>query len=280
MSIFGTEIWLARGEFFTVLARTFARFAPLELYVTGAAHECRAERCAPDGERIACPSCWIDAPREQRGLRLRSYGAGIRREPALGPGGGAFVVALLATVVFDGFRGTNLYLDFQDAVNWGAGSAESLGTVTMLIVTSSFTLAYIAFCALSSLREEGSLVKTARRYAPTLIPIAAVYFVAHYFVYWLQLGQLSLGNFADPFEREWVPDYDVWVTVPPSVIWAVQVALIVWGHVVAVVEAHRLSLRVNRRPRQALLAQSPIVVLMVAYTFAGLWMLGRSLNGG
>ena len=280
MAIFGTEVWLARGEFFTVLARTFARFAPLEFYVANAEHECRAELCEPASERIGCPACWLDTQREQRGLRLRAYGAGIRREPTFGAGGAAFVVTLLATVVFDGFRGTNLYLDFQDSINWGASTYNSIGSVTMLIVVSGFALAYIAFCALTASREEGSLVKTTQRYAPTLIPIASVYFIAHYFVYWFQLGQLSLGNFADPFEREWVPDYNIWVTVPAGVIWAVQVALIVWGHVVAVIEAHRISLPLHRRPRQALLAQSPIVVLMVGYTFAGLWILGRALSGG
>jgi hypothetical protein len=50
--------------------------------------------------------------------------------------------------------------------------------------------------------------------------------------------------------------------------------------VVAVIEAHRISLPLQRRPRQALLAESPIVPVMVAYTFAGLWVLGRDLSGG
>jgi hypothetical protein len=281
MAVFGSEVWLARGELFAVLARTFARFAPFEFFVERPARECRAQRCRTDDtERINCPSCWLDAPKDVRGLRLRFYGAGIRREPELGPGGAALVVALLATVVYDGFRGTNAFLTFHDAIDWGAGTAESIGSVTMVIVVSGFALAYIAICALASLREERSVVRTARRYAPTLIPIAAVYFVAHYFVYWFQLGQLSLGNFADPFEREWVPDYSIWVTVPPGVIWAVQVALIVWGHVVAVIEAHRISLSLHGRRRPALAAQTPLVFLMVGYTFAGLWVLGKSLSGG
>jgi hypothetical protein len=280
MATFGTETWLERGELFTVLARTFARFAPVELYVRQAQDDCRAHRCESGGERIGCPACWLDAPREKRGLRLRAFGAGIRREPVLGPGGSAFVVALLATVVYDGFRGTSAYLDFQDSINWGATTFDSIGTVTMLIIVSGFTLAYIAVCAVVSFREEGGVLATAQRYAPTLIPIASVYFVAHYFVYWFQLGQLSLGNFADPFEREWVPDYNIWVTVPPAVIWAVQVTLIVWGHVVAVVEAHRIGLRVHRQPRSALAAQVPLVLLMVGYTFSGLWVLGQALGGG
>jgi hypothetical protein len=65
-----------------------------------------------------------------------------------------------------------------------------------------------------------------------------------------------------------------------GVIWTVQVALIVWGHVVAVIEAHRVSLSVQRQPRTALAAQTPLVLLMVSYTFAGLWVLGKSLSGG
>lgn len=45
MAAFGTEVWLARAELFTVIARTFARFAPLELYARRPAGPCRADRC-------------------------------------------------------------------------------------------------------------------------------------------------------------------------------------------------------------------------------------------
>jgi hypothetical protein len=47
----------------------------------------------------------------------------------------------------------------------------------------------------------------------------------------------------DPFEREWVPDYTIWAGVPGALVWYLQVALIVWGHVVAVFAANRLALR-------------------------------------
>jgi hypothetical protein len=46
------------------------------------------------------------------------------------------------------------------------------------------------------------------------------------------------------------------------------------------VEAHRVSLSVHQQPRTALAAQTPLVLLMVSYTFAGLWVLGKSLSGG
>ena len=65
--------------------------------------------------------------------------------------------------------------------------------------------------------------------------------------------------------------------VPGSLVWVIQALLIVWGHLVAVVEAHRISVRFNRDRRRALIAQTPLVALMVAYTFCGLWVLGQAL---
>ena len=60
-------------------------------------------------------------------------------------------------------------------------------------------------------------------------------------------------------------------------MWYLQVALIVWGHVVAVFEAHRVALPIHGAPRRAALAQLPLVLLMVGYTFTGLWVLGQVL---
>lgn len=284
MALFGTEIWLARAELFTVLARTFARFAPLELYVSEPQGPCRAERCEEASERIGCPACWLDAIPEHRGLRLRPYGAGVRREPTLGPGGSAFVVTMLATVVYDGFRGTTTFRRFYDFLVGRldpsiSGESQMVSTLTMGLVVAAFVLAFLVICALVSRFEEGGTTEVARRYAPTLIPIAAVYFIAHYFLYLFYLGQLTPGTVLDPFEREWVGDYRPWTQVDGAVVWYIQVALIVWGHIVAVIEAHRISLQVHRRPLRTFLTQIPVVLLMVGYTFAGLWVLGQALQG-
>ena len=268
MALFGAETWIARAELFTVLARTFSRFAPVEYFV-------RTE----DGEVIGDPEAWIAADRQERGVRLRPYGAGIRREPPLLPGGGAFVVATLATVVFDGYHSSKTYATLVARIFPGeqAGS-ESVGTLAMIVIVGGFLLAFIAVSALVSVFEEGSVSRTAERYAPTLIPIAAVYFAAHYFLYWGYLGQLTPGTLADPLEREWVHDYGPWQPLSGAAVWWIQVVLIVFGHIVAVVEAHRVSLRAQHRSRDALVAQIPFVILMVAYTFSGLWVLGQSLR--
>ena len=280
MAAFGTEIWLSHGEVFTVVARTLARFAPVELYVRRPAGPCRAERCVEE-ERIGCPSCWLDADPDDRGLRLRTYGSGVRREPALGVGGGTFVLALLATVVYDGFSQTQKYVDLQswfvDRSTWLAIHGTLLDTLIMAGVVAAFALAFLLVVTAVSRLEGSSVTDAARRYAPTLIPIAAVYFVSHYFLYMIYASQFTWAAVADPFGHEWVPDATPWTGVPGSLVWYLQVALIVWGHVVAVFEAHRVSLATHVEARRAVMAQVPLILLMVGYTFTGLWVLGQVL---
>ena len=147
MVVFGTEVWLARGELFTVVARTLARFAPVELYVAHARPaSCRANRCVEE-ERVNCPSCWLDADPDDRGMRLRTYGSGCGASRRSAPGGGTFVLALLATVVYDGFSQTQKYVDleswFLDRSTWLALHETLLDSLIMVAVVGAFALAFL-----------------------------------------------------------------------------------------------------------------------------------------
>jgi hypothetical protein len=261
-AVFGAEAWLAHVELFTVMARTLGRFAPLEL-------------------DPASPDDWLAEPPERRHVCLRPYGAGLRVGPPPPAGASAFVLALLATVVYDGFSQTNRFADLEA---WFLDRSAALGdhaavlrTGLMLAIVALFVLAYLAVATLLGGRQ------AARRFAPTLIPIAAVYFVAHYFTYLLVGGQSTLAVLVDPFGRGWNPgglgEYGLWLGIVPAAgVWWVQIVLIVWGHVEGVLAAHRVEL--ERRPagRDALLAQAPLVLLMVGYTMAGLWVLAQQLS--
>ena len=119
-----------------------------------------------------------------------------------------------------------------------------LDSLIMVAVVGAFALAFLLVVTAVSRLEATSVTDAARRYAPTLIPIAAVYFVSHYFLYLVYASQFTWAAVADPFGREWVPDATV-DGVPGSLVWYIQVALIVWGHVIAVFEAHRVSLGVH-----------------------------------
>lgn len=255
-ALFGAETWLGNVELFSVFARTLSRFSPLEL-------------------RPFVPEEWVSSAPEERSARLRLYGSGLRTDPPLPVGGGAFVLATLATVVFDGWSQTDRFGSFQQWFweRWSflAHHVSTLQTLSMVAVVVLFVAAYL----LITRRQAGV-------FAPTLIPIAAVYFTAHYFAYLLIAGQATLGVIIDPFGLSWNPlgwgEYELWKGITPAAfVWWFQVLLIVWGHVAAVFAAHRLALHGSTRGR-ALLGQAPLVALMVLYTVAGLWVLAQQIK--
>lgn len=282
MARYGAEVWLGRAELFTVLARTFARLAPVEFYAHRGTEACRAVRCPDQDERIGCASCFADAAPADRGVRLRSFGSGIHREPPLGTGGGAFVVALLATVVFDGLRGTIHYARLEAKLVNLLPRLDDLpqlrGTLMGILVVASFAAVYLLAATITSRLEQGRPLEIAERYAPTLVPIAAVYFIAHYTLYLFYVGQLTPRVVLDPTGSGWITEYRPWVGVPGGAVWAFQVAAIVIGHVVAVIAAHRVAKPFHQGARRVLLAQLPFLALMVLYTFTGLWVLGQALK--
>ncbi len=255
-ALFGAATWLGNLELFTVLARAFARFGPTEL-------------------TPANPDDYLATDPAERTVRLRPYGAGLRTDPLLPPGGGAFVLTALATVVFDGWSQTDRFGSFQqwfyERWSYLADHVDVLQTLSLLAVVGLFIVAYLVVARGAT-----------REVAPTLVPIAAVYFAAHYFAYLLIAGQYTLGVIVDPFAQGWNPwgmgEYEISKGVAPAaVVWWVQVLLIVWGHVVAVFAAHRVAIR-RASPGRALLVQAPLVLLMVAYTVAGLWVLAQQIK--
>jgi hypothetical protein len=255
-AVYGAEAWFANVELFSVFSRTLSRFSPLEL-------------------RPFSPEEWSATPRDERSARLRPYGAGLRTDPALPVGGGAFVLTALATVVFDGWSQTDRFGGFQQWFweRWSflAHHVDVLQTLSMVAVVVIFVAAYL----LITRRQAEAL-------ATTLIPIAGVYFAAHYFAYLLIAGQNTPAVIVDPFGHSWNPlgfgEYEITKAVAPAgVVWWIQVVLIVFGHVVAVFAAHRLALRSSTRAR-ALVVQLPLVGLMVAYTVAGLWVLAQQIK--
>jgi hypothetical protein len=255
-AVYGTEAWLGNVEMFSVVARTLSRFSPLEL-------------------RPFSPEEWASVPREQRSARTRFYGAGLRTDPPLPAGGAAFVLTALATVVFDGWSQTDRFGSLQQWFweRWSflAHHVDVLQTLSMLAVVVVFVGAYLLV-----MRSQPGL------YASTLIPIAGVYFAAHYFAYLLIAGENTAAVLVDPFGHSWNPfglgEYGIWRGIAPAaLVWWIEVALIVFGHVVAVFAAHRIALRSTTRYR-AFAAQVPLVALMVCYTVAGLWVLAQQIK--
>jgi hypothetical protein len=113
----------------------------------------------------------------------------------------------------------------------------------------------------------------------SLVPIALVYAVAHYFTLLVIQGQYALPLASDPFGFGW----DLFGTVDyapniapfsPNTVWYVQVGSLVAGHVAGLTVAHDRAVTILPE-RDALRSQYAMLGLMVVYTVGGLWLLSR-----
>lgn len=189
----------------------------------------------------------------------------------------AFVVVAVYTTSFDGFTNTP---EFQTAL-FTARGATGLGPGVNVPLYLAGALGFVAaFWAISWVAERlaggddwrGAVLAV----APTVLPIAAAYEVAHSYPWVLgNLGQLvtAVAGYvvASP------PTVELLGWLPLPAFWTSQVALIVSGHVVAVVAAHHVAVRRYETRAKVTRAHAPITVLMVGYTILSLWIVSRPI---
>jgi hypothetical protein len=113
--------------------------------------------------------------------------------------------------------------------------------------------------------------------APSLLPIAAGYLVAHYYSLLVFQGPRTLALLSDPLGTgsDWLGTGGVapWAwPIQPTLVAVVQAGAIVIGHVLGVVVAHERAIRILPH-RAAVVGQVPLMVLMVGYTVGGLSLL-------
>ncbi|HEY1362977.1 MAG TPA: hypothetical protein VGF60_12105, partial [Xanthobacteraceae bacterium] len=260
MWLFGRDCWLENGEVFTAVFGTFARFAPLELRT---------------GQH---PHLW-----------LRPFGAGLLDSRAVTTSGMAFVLLLLATVLYDGALGTPEWGRLEGALTDHIQVLGELGpmlirTAGLLVFWLAFLGAYVGVSAGMSAATGGRTppLAIARAFALTLVPIAIGYHLAHYLTYLLIQGQYVIPLVSDPFGFGWnlfgTASYRVDIgIVGPRFAWYAAVTAILLGHIAAVHLAHRKAFELFDARALALRSQIPLTALMVVYTFVSLSILAEPI---
>ena len=215
-------------------------------------------------------------------LRLVNPLAGLTawRPP---PGAVGVVAVLLGSTAFDSFTNTSWWLrtvqsSAVPSLLWATGGL----LVMILLVLASFVAAagWMARYqpVLSPSKEDRPARAYARLMAGSLVPIVVGYAIAHYFTLLVVEGQRVVVNLADPLGRGWdVLGAGRWAVDSsifdhPTAIAVVQLLAIVVGHVLGVIAAHEKAVALLPA-RDALKGQWPMLVLMVAYTSAGLVLL-------
>lgn len=218
-------------------------------------------------------------------LGLWGWRAYAMRVP--GPGAAVFMLVLLGTGSFDGVNETFWWLA-QLGINpleFPGRSAVQGANLAGLLAGNLALIAVYALCLRAGLALAGGGMTWGRVFcifAPSILPIALGYHIAHYLPSFLVDAQYARIAATDPLARGWdlLGLGQVYVTTgffntqaSVRVIWLSQAGAVVIGHILAILLAHGLAVRHFETARRALISQVPLAAFMVAYTVFGLWLL-------
>ncbi|KEI43410.1 hypothetical protein [Saccharopolyspora rectivirgula] len=203
----------------------------------------------------------------------RDDGTFVLRNPLAGlvrteiePGLTALACVLVGGTAFDGLTRTT----FWTSTGWltdTIGLAGSIAAVSVLYWGAMRVSRRIS-------RADHGLAEI---FAPTLLPIALGYAIAHYFSFFLLEGQNTLILASDPFgtglDLLGLSGHSVnYGLLTPEIVAMVQINAIVLGHIASTAAAHDQALRLFT-PELARRGQIPVVLAMVLLTSTGLLLL-------
>lgn len=264
--IFGPR-WLERGEAFSAFFAMAGSFSPLQWRL--AAQENRSRVSLAIGQR------------------------GVRKGDFADLTGVVFILVTLASVSFDGLSRTFSWVSWlglnplefpgRSAVIW----QNSAGLILSILVLGALCAVAIELGPyrtglVPSRREALSL------FILSLVPISIAYHLAHYLPSLIVGFPAAILALADPFGLGWslLPHGVVHASSSMGLghdmvvlIYRVQTAIIVIGHITATLMAHRIALTLTENRSQAVISEIPLAVLMVGYTLFGLWLLSTPQIG-
>ncbi|WP_175691218.1 hypothetical protein [Burkholderia anthina] len=274
---FGRKRWIARFDTFGLLCGLCARLSPLTW------------RACANRDVIVEP---------------RNPIADMSRDKTADISIVAFLSFMLSSTAYDGLRDTatwntffwrSIYPHIIDLVpplgkNY-AFSAEILLAWQWLMFAAigvAYYLLFRGFCALGAISSRSSSggAYFSRRFCLILLPIALFYNVCHYFTLFWDQGRQIVSLASDPLGLGWhllpLPAADDPVSAAQALInvgyiWHAQVLLILVGHVLSVYLTHAIALRSGNPAGRAVVGQLPLLVLTIALTISGLWILSLPL---
>jgi hypothetical protein len=257
MALYGVERWSDRGEAFSVYFNLFSRLSVFET--------------------------------RDREVGLRPPLSGLPRLDQL-PGTVAMVLVMIGTVSFDGFtskrtwnsRSPDIAQFFQDRGLTPEHALELtflLGMLAMVLFVSAFY--WLGILGAKSVGGGFSASRLAREFIHSIVPIAMAYVGAHYFTLLLYQGQAIVYLASDPLGD----GSDIFGTaghqvkyglIGSNVEWYVKIAMIVCGHVAALILAHDRALALYRNTRQAVRSQYWMLGVMLGFTLLAVWLVSKA----
>lgn len=184
------------------------------------------------------------------------------------PGTVAVLSVLLGSTAFDSFSAMPQMRGFVDDLTDSALAATAVRTAGLALFVC---VVAGTFCAAA--RCTGGVDARRRRELPgllahSLIPIVIGYVFAHYLTYLVERGQQTVYRLLGTADTEVV----YVLSMHPGFLATCKVGFVVAGHVAGVIAAHDRALKVLPE-RHQLTGQLAMMLVMVGYTFTGLYLL-------
>ncbi|WP_440767402.1 hypothetical protein [Natronorubrum sp. DTA7] len=238
--LFSPAVWFRRADPLAVLFRLYGAVAPIQ---------------RRDGEfRLVVP-----------GARLRDADLVTDSSDV------AFVVLLVWELTFNGFVVTR---PGRRTVEGLVATGLPARVVYLALFVGGFAVALALYWLAAHLSRRTAPTYLservlARRFAPSLLAIAAGYHLAHYVTFVVSLSPASLAALWSPF----APPVNPTTLAVPGWMGTLEIATLLAGHVLAVWTAHAIAFDCVPGRLQAIRSQVPFVVVMVCYTALSLWLL-------
>jgi len=236
----GRELWFERVDPLTRIFRVYGHLAPVQ--------------------------------RTADGIELRLPAAALTDRPTTSiPGVPAFVVALLWSTTFDGLVSIPAFQAVATPVIRAGVPAPLL---YLLVLVAGFWLFYAVYrlaCRYSRTAADTYVTAGAieRWFAPSLIPIAAGYHLAHFLGYVVTLSPALV----DALQAPLAAPPTVTLLLLPDWFGLVQLSFVLVGHLIAIWVAHSLAFELFPGVRQPIRSQYPMILVMIAYTMVSAWVI-------
>jgi hypothetical protein len=275
--LWGIKSWFRYGEFFSVFLRMMALAAPFTIqqndkggyYISGQWPFSALLKESADHRSLVIFILFMLSSTAYDGLHetvpwQRLFWSSLL--PALDP-----------EVINQGLRAIVTHRSWYQAYQWGS----------LLLSPFVYLAAYLLALWLGKklAGSQHSMQLLAMRFAYSLLPIALVYHLTHYYTLLMTQGVKIIALFSNPFGLGWnlfgTADWFKYPIIPDiNIVWHVQVVTIVIGHIISVYIAHVEALRLFGDHKKATLSQLPMLLLMMAFTTAGLWILAQPIQSG
>ena len=185
-----------------------------------------------------------------------------------------FILLMIGTVTYDGLRETTFwYNQFGEQIN-------NIWFSTIMFLSMNLgTIIFYRFACYFAIKVGGSELKlneVSKLFGHTMLPIAFAYHITHYLTLLLFETQTFVYRLNDPIGTGLnlfnVQEPEINYFIEPIIIWGIQVAVTLLGHMLSVVLAHDLAVKLFGH-QQSDKTQYIFLFITVALTLQALFVL-------